>query len=205
MASAVITGDVVNYTGLSKPDQQILLQDLSEKLEGSLFDFYRGDSFSVFLPKPETALKLTLQLRLVTLKYMDFSPEFKTDLRASIGIGQVDEPVSSLKTATGEAFIISGRNLDDLSKSGPRLVIQAAEPSLNMVLGLIADFMDYLFSQLTAKQAEVIAELLNGTTQMEAARALNKSQATISQHVQSAGWAQIHKLLGEYEEVCRLF
>ncbi len=198
---AVITADVVQFTGLGRELQQQLIGKIASLLSLFRFDFYRGDSFSVYLEKPGEGLRLTLRLRLIALNYRAPDPEIRTDLRASIGIGKVDEPVESLRTATGEAFTISGRNLDRILKSEQHLVLQSGNPSQNPVLRVIGSFMDYLLARLTAKQAEVIAVLLEGKTQVEAAEQLHKSQATISQHVQSSGWSEIEMLLEEYEQI----
>ena len=80
-------------------------------------------------------------------------------------------------------------------------MIQSEMPSINPALRVIAYFVDYLLKQLTSKQAAVVYELLNDHTQLEAAKKLNKSQATINQHVQSAAWTEIEKLLEEFSSL----
>jgi len=200
---AVITADVVQFTGLTRELQQQLIGKISSALSSCRYDFYRGDSFSAYLENPGSGLSLALRLRLIALNHRGPDSANPTDLRASIGIGAVDEPMESLRTATGEAFTISGRNLDQILNSKQRLILQSTDPSQGPVLRVIAAFMDYLLGRLTAKQAEVIAVLLEGKTQVEVAEQLHKSQATISQHVQSSGWAEIEMLLKEYELLWR--
>ncbi len=68
----------------------------------------------------------------------------------------------------------------------------------------MAQFIDYLFQRLTYKQAAVVWELLMDRTQIETAKRLKKSQATIHKHVQSAGWREIEKLLTDYKNLVPL-
>jgi hypothetical protein len=199
--AAVITADIANYTGLSTSDQQKLIGILSVLAKQHKLEFYRGDSFQVYLKHPQEALKLLLKMRTAAKGINQASMVPVSDIRASIGIGLVNIPVKTISTATGEAFILSGRSFDGMLKSDQQLVIQAGIPSISPALRLIASFVDYLLSQLTSKQAEVVFELLNNHTQIETARKLNKSQATINQHLQSAAWTEIEKLLDEYEQL----
>ncbi len=198
---AVITADIVNFTRLPRPGQKKLIADLSSLMKQHKFDFYRGDSFNVYLKHPGDALKLVFQFRASARKFNESSDVPEIDIRASIGIGDVDTPVRSLRTATGEAFTLSGRNLDAIIKSGERLIIASTDSRINPALKVIAHFMDYLIRKLTSKQAEVVLELSKDLTQTETAIHLNKSQPTINQHVQSADWAEISKLLDEYRQL----
>jgi hypothetical protein len=198
---AVITADIANYTLLSKPDQARLIDSISVLGSQYALEFYRGDSFQLYLKHPAEALKLLLKLRTAAKTIHKDTMTPVADIRASLGIGQVDVPIKDLKTATGEAFILSGRSFDGMVKSEQRLIIQSELPSINPALRIIAYFTDYLLHQLTSKQAEVVFELLNDQTQIETARKLNKSQATVNQHLQSAAWAEIEKLLVEYEQL----
>ena len=61
------------------------------------------------------------------------------------------KPVKDLKTAKGEAFLLSGRAFDEMSKTGKRLKIQSANEAMNLGLKIIANYADSLFSQLTIK------------------------------------------------------
>jgi hypothetical protein len=202
---AVITADIANYTLLSKPAQKKLINLIHLLAKAYKIEFYRGDSFQVYLKHPGEALKLILNFRTAAKAIDQTSMKPAADVRAGIGIGQVNTPVRAIKTATGEAFILSGRGFDGMVKSKQRLIIQSELPSLNQTLKVIASFTDYLMDQLTSKQAEVVFELLNHETQLEAARKLHKSQATISQHVQSAGWTEIVQLLDNYAQLTAQF
>jgi hypothetical protein len=198
---AIITADIANYTQLSPGDQKKLISQISFLSKNQKIEFYRGDSFQIYLKHPKEALKMILQLRTAAKAVANHSSKPVADIRAGIGIGEVDTPVRMLRTATGEAFVLSGRGFDSTANSKRRLIIQSKTPSFNQTLKVIASFVDYLVDRMTTKQAEVIFELLNNLTQLEAARKLHKSQPTINQHIQSAGWTEIVNLMDDYEAI----
>ena len=196
---AVITADIVNSTRLKKGEEKKLTGDLSSILKSYKFEFYRGDSFQAYIPDPKQALKVVLQARAAAKRLSSgFSSPF-ADIRASIGIGNITTPVRDLKTAKGEAFLISGRAFDEMSKSGKRLKIQSANDAMNLGLKIIANYADSLFGQLTSKQAAVVFELLMDHTQIETAKRLKKSQPTINKHAQAARWFEINNLIEDYQ------
>jgi hypothetical protein len=201
---AVITADIVHSTRLSKADYKKLLKNLSLIFEQYPHEFFRGDSFQVFVKLPADALQLILLVRTLVIKSSSVLP-VAADVRATIGIGSVKLPVKSLNTASGEAFILSGRTFDKLQKD-QRLVIVCDEKNhvVNIALRIISQFTDYIFEKLTVKQAAVVFELLQGKTQTETAKRLKKSQATIHKHIQSAGWPELEELIKNYKELLKL-
>ena len=205
MLGAVITADIVASTSLSKSQFKTLLKQLGVLLAPYQHEFFRGDSLQVYVKAPDEALSLLLQMRLIALKLVQETVATPTDVRACVGLGQVKPPIKSLRTATDEAFVLSGRGFDKMSQ-GQRLIMACNEdnPVVNIGLKLIAEFVDYIFQRLTNKQAVVVAELLLGRTQVEVAKRLKKSQATVHKHAQSAGWPQIEKLLADYKTLLSL-
>ena len=201
MTGAVLTGDIVNFTSLGVLSQKKLIADLSGLMHSHKFDFYRGDSFNAYIRNPGDALRLALQLRAWTRRLIRSASGPEADIRISIGIGEVESPVRTLRTATGEAFNLSGRNFNSMLKSEERLIMVSGDQALNPLLKVMALFIDYLLNRLTAKQAEVVFELSNHRTQTEVAERLHKSQATVNQHVQSGGWHELEILLNEYESL----
>lgn len=200
---AIITADIVNSTSLPRRQEKKLLETLHLLLKPYKYEFYRGDSFQVHVKNPGDALKLLLQLRLAGKKITADRSGLQYDIRASIGIGDTASP-KSLRTATGEAFILSGRAFDEIGTTGVRLVIQSPGATVNAGLKVIANFIDYIFQKLTQKQAIVVYELLLGNTQEYIAGKLKKSQPTIHKHAQSSGWPQIAELLKDYQQLINL-
>ena len=195
---AVITADIVNSTRLKKAEEKMLISNLSSILKLYKFEFYRGDSFQAYIADPKQALKVVFQARAAAKRLSSgFSSPF-ADIRASIGIGNITTAVRDLKTAKGEAFLLSGRAFDEMSKT-ERLKIQSTNDAINLGLKIIANYADSLFARLTSKQAAVVFELLMDHTQKEIAKRLKKSQPTINKHAQSARWVEINNLIEDYQ------
>ena len=200
---AVITADIVNSTRLSKAEFKKLSKSLALILQEHPHEFFRGDSFQVFIKNPAEALRVLLHARTAAIKIC--SEGTIADIRASIAVGSIKLPVRSLSTASGEAFTLSGRAFDKMGRE-QRLTIVCDEKNepVNLGLKVISNFIDYIFHRLTVKQAAVVLELLMSRTQIEIAKRLKKSQATVHKHAQSAGWPQIEKLLENYKDLITL-
>lgn len=201
---AVITADIVNSTRLSKAEYKKLMKDLATIFQGQQYEFFRGDSFQVFIKSPNEALQILLRTRVTAMKLSGSSMPV-ADIRASIGIGQVKLPVKSFQTATGDVFILSGRAFDKMAKEERTIIVSNEKnKAVNLGLKLVSQFIDYLFQRLTFKQAGVVYELLLDRTQIETAKRLKKSQATVHKHAQAAGWPEMEKLLAEYKNLIAL-
>jgi hypothetical protein len=201
---AVITADIVNSTKLGKTEYKKLTKALETILQPHQYEFYRGDSFQVLVKSPQEALKILLQARTTAMKTSGTSMPV-SDVRASIGLELIKLPVKTFQTASGEAFVLSGRNFDSMPKE-ERLSVVSNEKNkaVNLGLQLVSRFTDYLFQRLTFKQAAVIHELLMERTQTETAKRIKKSQATVHKHAQSASWPEIEKLLTDYKNLIAL-
>lgn len=197
---AVITADIVGSTLLTKAALKKLMKELNLLLSAYQYEFFRGDSFQVYMKSAADALPLILKLRLAAARQ---SPsDFACDIKAAVGIGEVKSTVRVLHTATDEAFVLSGRAFDTL-KPPQRLLFSCSEKNKVVQLGLqiTADYIDYIFRHLTVKQAAVMFELLQNRTQTEVAKRLRKSQATVNKHVQAAGWPEMEKLMMNYKQL----
>lgn len=203
---AVLTGDIVNSTRLSAAKQKTLTEQLTNIFtsHGYQIDFYRGDSFQAYVKDPEQALQLALLSRTAAIRLSKNEGEVLSDVRISIGIGEVSTPVSSLRTAKGEAFLLSGRTFDEMIKNDQRLAISCANVIANEGMQVISDYVNAIFNSMTGKQAEVIFELLNGEMQKEVAKKIKKTRSTIHQRITSGRWAEIEKLLSRYNNIYKL-
>lgn len=202
--AAVITADIVNSTKIAKADYKKLMKNLAAILQEHQHEFFRGDSFQVLVKSPGDALLVLSQARTAAMKLTESSMPI-ADIRASIGIGNVKLPVKSFQTASGDVFILSGRSFDKMAKD-ERMIIVCDEKNkaVNSGLKVLSQFIDYLFQRLTFKQAAVVYELLMNRTQIDTAKRLKKSQATVHKHTQAAGWPEIEKLLTEYKNLVTL-
>jgi len=198
---AVLTGDIVNSTLLGKAAEKKLLHLMQQLFRDHKLEFYRGDSFQALLQQPATALRLSLLCRSAAISLQEAQPPVLSDFRISIGIGEVISPVRTLKTAKGQAFVLSGRALDEITKTNSRLAITTGNELANEGLQVIADYLNSIFRAMTGKQAEVIFRLLKGETQQAVARQLKKTKSTIHQRVISGRWPEIEKLLFQFEKI----
>lgn len=199
LSGAVVTGDLVASTKLDKAVLRKLLKELTAILAPHVHEFYRGDSFQVYVKDASAALSLVLRMRTAAIAVLPQAAGVVSDVRASIGIGKVKAPVKLLRTAADEAFVISGRAFDTL-KEPQRLTIATPDSvdAVNTGLQLVSEFVDYVFQRMTVKQAAVVRELLQNRTQKETARRLHKSQVTVHKHARAAGWPQLESLLLHY-------
>ena len=198
---AVLTGDIVNSTKLKKAVEKKLLLLLHATLSDYKFEFYRGDSFQVYVTNPSEALKTALLCRTAAISISKNEEINLSDVRVSIGIGTVKTLVKTLGAAKDEAFVLSGRAFDELEKSETRLSISTGNNLANAGLAVISDYINAILKTMTGKQAEVIFELLKGQTQQEVAKLLKRSKSTIHQHVISGRWNEVEKLLHQYAHI----
>ncbi|MFT3679504.1 MAG: hypothetical protein QM791_04485 [Ferruginibacter sp.] len=198
---AVITGDIVNSTRLTPAKEQRLVNQITGIFGDNKSEFYRGDSFQAYIKKPSEALKLALLCRAAAISLSKEAKEVPADVRLSIGIAAVTVPVKLLKTARGEAFVLSGRHFDEIVKREERLIITTANALANTGLMVISDYVNSIFALMTGKQAEVIYELLRGEKQKMVAKKLKKTKSTIHQRVTAGRWPEIEKLLKHYETI----
>lgn len=202
--ASVITADITNSTKLAKRQYTQLIKTLETNFEGHLFEFFRGDSFQVFIRSSADSLSLLLRARTSIMKLSSGSSPVN-DIRATIAIGPVNLPVKSLRSASGEAFVLSGRSFDAMEKDRRlSIVCHQTDPLPNAGLKVIAYFTDYLFQRLTVKQSAVVHELLMNKTQAEIAKKLKKSQVTVHKQAQAAGWPEIEELLNDYRKMAEL-
>ncbi len=193
---AVLTGDIVNSTKLTPSKERGLIKTIQQALEPYKYEFYRGDSFQALMKQPADSLRIALLCRTAAISIID---KTNTDVKISIGLGEVKERTKTLGAAKGEAFILSGRAFDELERAEQRLIIVTANEKANISFQVISDYINSIFSRMTPKQAKVIFELLKGGLQQDVVKRLKKSKSTISQHVSSGRWAEIEKILNQYE------
>jgi hypothetical protein len=198
---AVLTGDIVNSTKLLPAAERKLLKILHQVLAPHRFEFYRGDSFQACIQNAGEALQTALLCRTAAISISRDKAAVPSDVRLSIGIGKTKIPVKILGAAKGEAFILSGRTFDEITKTGARLAIATTHQLANEGLQVIAGYINALFTDMTAKQAGVIFEMLQGQTQQAVAAKLKKSRSTINQHVSAGRWPEIEKLLQQYKNI----
>lgn len=199
--TAIITGDIVNSTTVK--DQQIWLGPLKELFKKISPDpggraIYRGDSFQIKVP-PEKGLRVCL-LIISSVVALDIPG---LNVRLAIGIGKTDDSDAAVNEASGEAFIYSGKLLDQLSASGRRLGLRTPWEEINREFEMMFRLVRVILDGWTNRTAEVAGFLLGseGITQTEIAKELGLAQSTINAHIQRGSLHEIMELEKYYSEI----
>jgi hypothetical protein len=185
---AIFTADIVNSSLLRATELDEVLAAINALIfpYAKKHEFYRGDSFHTLLNEPETGLELATLLRLCVRKMQPSRLKKPLDIRIAIGLGEIDTPIKKLSTATGEAFVLSGRELDKLSQTEQCLSIVTKSNSANEAFQILSEYSDLLLANISYTQAEVLYLLLNGFTETLVAEQLRKTQPTINR-IKKAG------------------
>lgn len=79
-------------------------------------ELYRGDSFQLLVEDPAMTTKIAILLRAGLIYHTPNKDAGMWDAKVSIGIGSIDFISDNIVTSDGEAFIYSGRQLDNMGK-----------------------------------------------------------------------------------------
>ena len=157
--AAVITGDIANSQHLSGSDLNHVLHVLTRELEKQValfngqFDVFRGDAFQAVIPRAQYSMQVAICIRLA-LKATTPS----TDVRISVGLGEVSFDHDKVKTGNGEAFVRSGRALDKLKSQ--YLAFTSDDDGFNKHASLLTAFVDNHITSLTQTQAQTLLAYL---------------------------------------------
>ncbi|MBT1063520.1 hypothetical protein KJY73_08035 [Bowmanella sp. Y26] len=155
---AVLTGDIVASGQIPSADYDALLYSLDQTLRylcqehAGQYNIYRGDAFQLLLENPQSWAASAILLRLAMLSQQQ-------DCRLSIGIGSLSNPRPDVKSATGEAFTLSGTGLDNLPQ-GQRMCARSPDQDFNWHISVNLRQTDALLSQLTVRQSQALQEYL---------------------------------------------
>ena len=205
---AVLTGDIVKSSKLTAAQLESVRECVLAAIDqargwrrGTVkgkAEFYRGDAWQVLVADVSQALRVALLIRASVIA------QGIADTRVSIGLGTVDNlSRTRVSLSTGEAFVLSGHALDELSVA-TRLTIAASSRPVAPWLRSAALLCDALVSQWTARQAEIVALMLDrrDTTHENIARLVTPpiTQQAVSKALTGAGWMAIEQLLMTFEQ-----
>ncbi|MGD2034508.1 MAG: hypothetical protein PVF73_05590 [Bacteroidales bacterium] len=213
--NAVITADIVDYSGLSTEGEDRVINTIHETFGDSRdirtnadsnFLITRGDTIQMELDKPEKALKTALLLKSAINKTaLNKGNKTKPDIdvRIAIGIGEISGKRKHVNESTGEAYTFSGRTLDSMKKQKRTLAIKTNSTTLNSEFETEFQLLEIILSGWTIYSAEVIYWTLLGFNEREISEKLKKSQSAINQRKKTAGWNGIEPLLKRFEELMK--
>jgi hypothetical protein len=205
---AVVTGDIKNFTKLPSDRRSKLVVDTEELMKTMVRDtkdaqVFRGDSYQLIIEDITRVLKKCVQLicwfKLNSDRFSAGSrsltdPRVQLGTRLSIGIGEIAYQGKNVLDSDGEAFHLSGRKFDQLTKDDIIKLTTANEKS-NEVFEMLLMFMNSIMRSWTRTQAETIFLLLEkeDNTQEQIAKKLNMTQPAIAFSLRAAKWKEVEK------------
>jgi hypothetical protein len=223
---AVITGDIVASREIDSSGRQTLYGDLKKFLNSlkkeqwiSNYEMFRGDSFQCVLEKKEYVLRAALLIRAFIKSYEGRKHKEKNgkisstkrttakgyfpgkqDIRLSIGIGPVDfYSKNNLAHSDGEAFQLSGEELDNIKKAQYRISLKTNDEDFNAAIEPAMLLLDAVLQKWTNNQAETVLYKLKNFKEEEIGKVLKISQPAVNQRIRSSQWFAIEKMLNYFE------
>ncbi len=164
MLKGIITADIVDSTHIeteARGELPQLINQLAIELHEICpvkVEMFRGDSFQVMVEEAEKAPLVAVLLRAGLRKSELRSKSKVIDARMSIGIGKVSYINEKVTLSDGEAFVLSGREFDELGKR--KLSILTSSEEVNAELRVETAFLDDVISHWTRQQSECIFNAL---------------------------------------------
>ena len=199
MAKAVITGDIVQSTGLSRSDIGNIMVHIEDEFTCSTisddiiaYDFFQGDSFQLLHAQGHRALYMAMRIktavnRIKSSGHAKRGSSVHHELKLAISIGQTDV-TDEIARSNEEIFIRSGRGLEQLKSNKVTLGLYTAHESLNQEMNTTLFLWHWIMDQWTLAGAEVMYWKLKGKTEREIAERLDISQSAVNQRAASAGY-----------------
>lgn len=195
---SVITGDIVNSSNLDDSQKRIVQDSVSQLNHENILlkpKFFRGDSFQLAV-KPEIALIFALKIRADLIRRNKI-----TDVRVSIGIGEISFWNEDVLLSEGPAFERSGKKLDKLKELEVRIAITTGNKELDEELETYCFLVDVLLRSLSTVQANVLFYKLDKIPQEEIGKLLKVSQPSVSKTLKAANWKAIEKFIKRYTQI----
>lgn len=194
--AAVITGDIANSQHLSGEDLKHVLAVLTTTLKAQTemyhgeYDVFRGDAFQAVIHSPQNAMQTAICIRLA-LKACTPS----TDIRISVGLGEVNVTDGQVKTGSGDAFVRSGRALDTLKSQ--YLVFTSDDEALNKHAALLTAFLDSHITALTQTQSETLLAYIcaKDKAHEHIANTLGKTRSNVTRILNASGYHLVNEYL----------
>ncbi|MEN8136743.1 MAG: hypothetical protein ABFS18_14605 [Thermodesulfobacteriota bacterium] len=206
---AVLTGDIIKSSRLTLDELEMARKSLfnatevargweNDVIEGDL-ELFRGDAWQILVKKPSFALRLAIFLRATLIARENI------DSRISIGLGRVENISEKISHSTGEAFILSGHALDDMTQRYSMTIHtpKVANP-MSKWLPVIGHLCDTIMSHWTQRQAEIVCATLedyNDLTHEDISKKLvpSVSKQSVTKALTGADWHVIRETILRFE------
>lgn len=208
---AVITGDIIGSTELTKASSTSWVNFLNKSLKsiGKNYEvpltIYRGDGFQGVTDNISSALRDAIILRLDLISSFEKNKKYpRLDARIAIGIGNIDFVVRNRRHKVGEmdgdAFINSGRLLDNIKTKKRKLAIDTPWKELNSDFDLFCLMADRLISKWTKKQCEAIMYRLKEEKLDYVGEKLNITPSAVSRRLEGTDYDIVEKIIVRYSD-----
>jgi hypothetical protein len=207
---AVLTGDIVGSSRLTPSQMESVRSSLTEAVDlvrpwkrglvkGRL-EFFRGDGWQLLLTDAALAMRVVIFLRASLLA------GGITDSRIAVGLGEGAKTASEkVALLTGQAFVLSGHGLDEMTQSW-RMTVEIPKTS-----GLLSDWLrvtshlcDSLISQWTRRQAELVCIAADPKEPNNDAVAQSLkptvSKQAVAKGLKGASWNAIREAIHQFEK-----
>lgn len=194
---SIITGDIINSRLVAN---KIWLPRLKKTLgrfgkEPSAWEIFRGDSFQLEV-NAEEALRAAILIKATIKQIKDL------DVRIAIGIGEKEQKSKKITESNGEAFVNSGLAFEVLNKKRT-LSLRTPWPDIDDQLTLAIDLALLTMNTWPANAASYIQVAIENPTltQQQLSQKLGKSQGSISESLNRAGFDDIMRLEQKFREL----
>ncbi|WP_404340421.1 hypothetical protein [Pseudoalteromonas mariniglutinosa] len=195
---AVISGDLIKSQHIPKQQYDSMLYQLDQSLRfvanryDGQFSVFRGDALQLQLNQPRVIFRAAI------LVYLQLkSANYK--VRQSLAIGHVDNLRADIKTATGAAFTLSGRGLDNMTQQ--HLILHIEGQTIADGFALTIELIDVLLDKITPKQANALFYYLTLADNNHAtlAKELKTSRENVTKLLNLAHYQVIERFLNYSE------
>ncbi len=210
---AVITGDIVasskfpetvrfNLHNVMEEGGQMLRRIFPLAVPWNL-EIFRGDSWQVVVSDPSLSLRIALFYRAFLRAHVE---KFKVESRLAIAVGTIDFiPGNKISAGDGQAFQKSGHLLEKMPKLRRMTFAIAGRENtdIHLALEVVVLLLDALVKRWSARQAQAVADVLQGWTQEKIANNFMPkpiSQQAVAQHLERAEWPAIGEGLKIFEQ-----
>ena len=201
----IITADIVASTEINFEDRKVLFAQFNDGLDSIKevylidYEWYRGDAFQVKSSNCANSLRILLLIKF-WIKSIEKDDRKSYDVRISLGIGKSELTENKLALSDGEAFRISGRNLDRLKIKKQTIIFDSNDSNSN-ALKIESLLLNAIIENVTPIQAKVLYYKLRKFKENDIANILNLAQSTVNQHSKSGNWNTIAKYLEYFEKL----
>ncbi len=193
--TAILTGDIVNSREVVPALWQNNLKEVLNEYGSTpgKWEIFRGDMFQLQI-RPEEALLAALKIK------AQIKQDKQLDVRIAIGIGQQEYKSGKISESNGEAYTNSGHCFDHLKKK--RLAIKTPWNEFDKEWNLHLMLASLTMDDWSPKTSFILKTALDHPefNQQYLADILERTQSTISESLNRAGYHEIDMMLEKFRE-----